>query len=74
MDGRVGGLEGSGNLADDLAVQGARFGMMSDWLQQSSRAGGMATKGTAADPHRICVTGDGAGLTGAESRNIEQVF
>lgn len=38
MDGRVGGLEGSGNLADDLAVQGARFGMMSDWLQQSSRA------------------------------------
>ena len=38
VDGRVGGLEGSGNLADDLAVQDTRFGMMSSWLQQSARA------------------------------------
>ena len=36
-------------------------------IEQSSRAGGMATAGTKEDPHLICMTGDGAGLTGAES-------
>ena len=38
VDGRVGGLEGSGDLADDLAVQDTRFSMMSSWLGQSARA------------------------------------
>ena len=27
----------------------------------------MATAGTQADPHKVCVTGDGAGLSGAYS-------
>ena len=51
-------------------IGGARYALDRAMLMsvtQSSRAGGMATKGTAADPHLMCVTGDGAGLTGAES-------
>lgn len=38
VDGRVGGVEGSDDLADDLAVQNARFSMMSSWLQHSTHA------------------------------------
>lgn len=38
-----------------------------DSVIHTSRAGGMATRGTKDDPHLICVTGDGAGLTGRDS-------
>ena len=40
---------------------------MLDSLKQTTRAGGMATRGTKDDPHLICVTGDGAGLTARDS-------
>lgn len=40
---------------------------MFDSVGQTSRAGGMATKGTKDDPHLMCVTGDGAGLTARDS-------
>lgn len=33
----------------------------------TSRAGGMATEGTKTDPHLMCVSGDGAGLTAAST-------
>jgi hypothetical protein len=38
-----------------------------DSIGHTSRAGGMATKGTKDDPHLICVSGDGAGLTARDS-------
>ena len=38
-----------------------------DSLAQVSRAGGIATFGTKENPHLICITGDGAGLTGRDS-------
>ena len=38
-----------------------------DSINNSTRAGGMATSGDADDPHLICITGDGAGLTGRDS-------
>jgi hypothetical protein len=40
---------------------------MLDSILNATRAGGMATKGTKASPHLICVTGDGAGLDGRNS-------
>ena len=38
-----------------------------DSVRNTTRAGGMCTKGTLLDPHLICVTGDGAGLTARDS-------
>jgi hypothetical protein len=40
---------------------------MRDSIRWTSRSGGMATKGSLADPHLMCITGDGAGLTAAKS-------
>ena len=40
---------------------------MMDSITHTSRAGGMATKGTEDSPHLMCITGDGAGLTGRDS-------
>lgn len=40
---------------------------MLDSVEQMSRAGGMATAGTAEDPHLMCMTGDGAGVSAADS-------
>ena len=40
---------------------------MFDSISNVSRSGGMATKGTREDPHIMCITGDGAGLTGRDS-------
>lgn len=36
-------------------------------IGNTSRAGGMATKGTKEDPHLMCISGDGAGLTEAST-------
>ena len=40
---------------------------MRDSLAWTSRSGGMATKGSKDDPHLMCITGDGAGLTAGKS-------
>ena len=40
---------------------------MRDSIRWTSRSGGMATKGSLAEPHLMCITGDGAGLTAAKS-------
>ena len=40
---------------------------MFDSIAHTTRSGGMATKGTRENPHLMCVTGDGAGLTGRDS-------
>ena len=36
-------------------------------ITNSTRAGGMATRGSATDPHLMCVTGDGAGVSAKDS-------
>ena len=36
-------------------------------IGNTSRAGGMATEGTKTDPHLVCISGDGAGLTAANT-------
>lgn len=38
-----------------------------DSIKNSTRSGGMATTGDVSDPHLICITGDGAGLTARDS-------
>ena len=36
---------------------------MLESITNSSRAGGMATRGEKSDPHLMCITGDGAGVS-----------
>ena len=36
-------------------------------IMTSARAGGMATTGSETDPHLICITGDGAGVSARDS-------
>ena len=53
--------------ADICGQQYALDRAIFDSLSQTTRSGGMATKGTEEDPHLICVTGDGAGLSARDS-------
>ena len=46
---------------------------MVDSLSNTSRAGGMATKGTEEDPHLIAVSGDGAGLCSRSRRKTSSI-
>jgi len=49
--------------ADICGKQYALDRAIFDSLKQTSRSGGMATAGTEEEPHLICLSGDGAGLS-----------
>ena len=36
-------------------------------IKNTTRAQGMATRGSKTDPHLMCITGDGAGVSGKDS-------
>ena len=53
--------------ADICGKENALDHAMLQSIDRTSRSGGMATKGSKEDPHVMCMTGDGAGLTDAKS-------
>ena len=53
--------------ADICGKQYALDRAIFDSLSQTTRSLGMASQGTEKDPHMICVTGDGAGLSARDS-------